>query len=96
MFEIYLCQLLWKLFKDLKVTGLSSLSALAGSNKSVRQDNLLVAVVTNSDCKSPQPSPSNSQHVSPITGACQLSVTLKMEKCNDEYRQLDVEKHPNI
>ena len=49
MFEIYPCQLLWKLFKDLKVAGLSSLSALAGSDKSVWQGNLLVAVVTNSE-----------------------------------------------
>jgi len=74
LFEIDLCQLLQKLFKVIiKVTGLSSVSALAGSDKSVRQDDLLVAVVTNSgikDCKSPQPSPSNSQHVSPISAAC--------------------------
>jgi len=41
IFEIDPCQLLQKPSKDLNVTGLSSLSA--GSDKSVRQDDLLVA-----------------------------------------------------
>jgi len=47
IFEIDPCQLLRKLSKDLNVTGLSSLIALARTDKSVRQDDLLVAVVTN-------------------------------------------------
>ena len=43
--EIAPCQLLQKLSKDLNVIGLCSLSAQAGSDKSVNQDNLLVTVV---------------------------------------------------
>ena len=45
--EIVPCQLLRKLSKNLNVIGLFNLNALAGSDKSVRQVDLLATLVTN-------------------------------------------------
>ena len=72
--EITACQLLRKLSKDLNVTGLYSLHARAGSDKSFRREDLLVILVTKegqNDCKSPRPSPSSNRHVSPTAAAYQ-------------------------
>ena len=70
--EITACQLLQKLSKDLNVTGLCSLLARAGSDKSLRREDLLAILVIKegqNDCKSPRPSPSSNRQVSPTAAA---------------------------
>ena len=92
--EITACQLLRKLSKDLNVTGLYSLHARAGSDKSFRRENLLVILVRKegqNDCKSPRPSPSSNRQVSLTAAAYQRDS--KEERFHDKYQQLDTEEH---